>query len=229
MKTTLGRFGRLGLWTADHRRAVVLVWLAVTVGLGGLAPFAEHALSGAGWVAVGSQSDREAKLVDRYFPGQGSYALFAVVRVDEGLRSPAGRETVARVRRVLEASSAVRRVPPIQAARDGRTGVVEALAAQGPTSMVHAAEELEKPLAAAAAPGAIVRLTGPAAMWADFNTNNKRAMMRSEVLSWPLTMVLLLDLGDELRDDVRDRARDRLRAVRGRPLPRGARRRRRFA
>src|SRR6266545_386405 len=192
METTFGRFGRLGLWTADHRRMVALAWLMVTVGLGGLAPFAEHALSGAGWMAVGSQSDREAKLVDRYFPGQSSYTLFAVVRADAGLRSPAGRETVARVRRVLEGSSAVRRVLPIQAATDGRTGVVEALAAQDPTSMVHAAEDLEKPLAAAAAPGATVRLTGPAAMWADFNTNNKQAMMRSEVLSWPLTMVLLV-------------------------------------
>jgi hypothetical protein len=87
--------------------------------------------------------------------------------------------------RVLEGSSAVRRVLPIQAATDGRTGVVEALAAQDPTSMVHAAEDLENPLAAAAAPGATVRLTGPAEMWADFNTNNKQAMMRSEVLPVP--------------------------------------------
>jgi RND superfamily putative drug exporter len=192
MKTRFGRFGRLGLWTADHRRAVVLTWLAVIFGLGGLAPFAEHALSGAGWVAVGSHSDREAKLVDRHFPGQGSYALSVVVRADEGLRSPAGRETVARVRRVLEQSPAVGRVRAIQAAPDGRTGIVEGLAARGPTGMVDAAESLEMPLAAAAAPGATVRLTGPAAMWADFNTNNKRAMMRSEALSWPLTMVLLV-------------------------------------
>jgi RND superfamily putative drug exporter len=58
--------------------------------------------------------------------------------------------------------------------------------------MVDAAESLEKPLAAAAAPGATVRLTGQAAMWADFNTNNKQAMLRSEALSWPLTMVLLV-------------------------------------
>src|SRR5439155_4781290 len=87
MKTRFGRFGRLGLWTADHRRAVALAWVAIIVGLGGLAPFAEHALSGAGWMAVGSQSDREAKLVDRYFPGRGSYALLAVVPADAGLRS----------------------------------------------------------------------------------------------------------------------------------------------
>jgi RND superfamily putative drug exporter len=192
MNTTFGRFGRLGLWTADHRRAVALAWLAVMVGLGCFAPFAERALSGAGWVAVGSQSDREARLVDRYFPGQGTYTLSAVVRADAGLRSAAGRETVARVRRVLEGSSAVRRVLPVQPAPDGRTGVVEAFAARDPVGMVRAAERLEQPLAAAAAPGATARLTGPAAMWADFNTNNKRAMMKSEILSWPLTMLLLM-------------------------------------
>jgi putative drug exporter of the RND superfamily len=188
---TLGRFGRLGLWTADHRRGVVVAWLALVVGLGGLAPFAEHALSGAGWVATGSQSDREAKLVGRYFPGQGSYALVTVVRADAGLRTPAGRTTLARVRRLLQESSAVRRVLPLQPAPDGRTALVQALAAGSPTKMVRAAESLEDKLAAAAAPGATVRLTGPAAMWADFNTNNKQAMMHSEVLSWPLTMVLL--------------------------------------
>ena len=188
----LGRFGRLGLWTADHRRGVVVAWVALFLGLGGLAPFAEQALSGAGWVAVGSQSEREAKLVDRYFPGQGSYALLTVVRVDAGLRTPAGRTTLAHVRRVLQASSAVRRVLPTQPAPDGRTAIVQGLAARGPTGMVHAAESLEGRLAAAAAPGATVRLTGPAAMWADFNTNNKRAMMKSEILSWPLTMALLV-------------------------------------
>jgi RND superfamily putative drug exporter len=188
----LGRFGRLGLWTADHRRAVVVAWLTLVVALGGLAPFAEHALSGAGWVAVGSQSDREAKLVDRYFPGQGSYALLTVVRAHAGLRTPAGQQTLARVRHVLQDSAAVRRVLPAQPAPDGRTAIVEGLAARSPTGMVHAAEGLEDRLAAAASPGTTVRLTGPAAMWADFNTNNKRAMMRSEILSWPLTMVLLV-------------------------------------
>src|SRR4029453_11186297 len=192
MDTTLGRFGRLGLWTADHRRAVALALLTVAVGLGGLAPFAEHALSGAGWVAVGSQSDREAKLVDRYFPGQGSYALLTVVRPHAGLRPPAGQQTLARVRHVLQDSSAVRRVLPAQPAPDGRTAIVQGLAARSPTGMVHAAESLEDKLAAAASPGTTVRLTGPAAMWADFNTNNKRAMMRSEILSRPLTMILLV-------------------------------------
>jgi putative drug exporter of the RND superfamily len=177
---------------ADHRRAVALTWLVVSLGLGAMAPFADHALSGAGWVAVGSQSDREARLVDRYFPGQGSYALVAVVRAEAGLRSPAGRATVKRVRHVLEESSAVRRVLPLRVAPGGRTGIVEGLPARSPTKMVQTAEGLENRLASAAGPRVAVRLTGPAAMWADFNSNNKKAMMRSEVLSWPLTMVLLV-------------------------------------
>jgi len=192
MHTTLGTFGRLGLWTADHRRVVALTWVVASLGLGAMAPFADHALSGAGWVAVGSQSDREGKLVDRYFPGQGSYALVAAVRAEAGLRSRAGRETVARVREVLEESSAVRRVLPLRVAPGGRTGIVEGLPARSPTKMVQAAEGLENRLASAAGPGVAVRLTGPAAMWADFNSNNKKAMMRSEILSWPLTMVLLV-------------------------------------
>jgi len=37
-----------------------------------------------------------------------------------------------------------------------------------------------------------VRLTGPAAMWSDFNAENKEAMLKSELLSWPLTLVLLV-------------------------------------
>jgi SAM-dependent methyltransferase len=35
-------------------------------------------------------------------------------------------------------------------------------------------------------------LTGPAALWSDFNEANKAAMMKSEALSWPLTLALLV-------------------------------------
>src|SRR4051812_9156423 len=53
-----GVFARLGGWTADHRRVVFGAWLALVLALGGLAPFAEHALSGAGWEASNSESLR---------------------------------------------------------------------------------------------------------------------------------------------------------------------------
>ena len=51
-----GRLGRLGAWAADHRRAIAIAWCAVVLALGALAPFADRALSGAGWEAIGSES-----------------------------------------------------------------------------------------------------------------------------------------------------------------------------
>src|SRR4051812_34526025 len=47
-----GRLGRLGAWAADHRRAIAIAWCAMVLALGALAPFADRALSGAGWEAT---------------------------------------------------------------------------------------------------------------------------------------------------------------------------------
>jgi RND superfamily putative drug exporter len=56
MTPTVGPLGRLGAWTASHVRIVVIGWVVIAVGLGVFAPRAEHALSGAGWEASGSES-----------------------------------------------------------------------------------------------------------------------------------------------------------------------------
>ena len=74
--TTLGR---LGAWAADHRRLVVLVWGVAVLALGALAPFADRALSGAGWEAPGSESGEARRAIESHFPGQGTYALSVVV------------------------------------------------------------------------------------------------------------------------------------------------------
>jgi RND superfamily putative drug exporter len=75
----VGPIGRLGRWTAGHVRLVVIVWAVVAVGLGALAPKAEHALSGAGWEASGSESLAARKAIDASFAGQGGYALMVAV------------------------------------------------------------------------------------------------------------------------------------------------------
>ena len=93
-QTPSGRLGRLGRWAATHRRAVVLAWVGVALSLGALAPRAEHALSGGGWQADGSESVEARGLIDRHFDGQGSYALAVVVssQAHDGA-SPAFRTT----------------------------------------------------------------------------------------------------------------------------------------
>ena len=58
--------------------------------------------------------------------------------------------------------------------------------------MVAAAEDLKGPLNALGRDGVQVHLTGAAGMWSDFNAANKSAMLRSEVISWPVTLAIML-------------------------------------
>ena len=192
--TTLGR---LGAWAADHRRVVVIAWGVAVLVLGALAPFADRALSGAGWEAPGSESGQARRAIESHFPGQGTYALSVVVA---GERAEIGdqpmRAAVAGVQGMLRGDRAVSGVlapqQGVTVSRDHRTAIVVGLAGAAPSEMVEAAGRLEDRLARLSTPGLTVRLTGPAAMWSDFNHANKAAMMKSEALSWPLTLTLLV-------------------------------------
>src|SRR3954451_14469648 len=80
--TSASTLGRLGAWAADHRRLLVVVWGVAVLALGALAPFADRALSGAGWEAPGSESGKARRAIESHFPGQGTYALSVVVAGD---------------------------------------------------------------------------------------------------------------------------------------------------
>ncbi|MGI9557909.1 MAG: MMPL family transporter, partial [Solirubrobacterales bacterium] len=169
----------------------------VVVVLGFLAPRVEDALSGAGWEASGSESVAARELVDRNFEGLSSSALLVVVSSDEQASGdPAFDATVGRVEDELARSDAVASVVPPQpglsVSEDGNTVVVQAGAAGDANEMVAAAGDLQAPLAAAGGDGVEVSLTGASGMWSDFNEANKEAMLRSELISWPVTMTILL-------------------------------------
>jgi RND superfamily putative drug exporter len=191
------RLGRLGGWVADHRRAIVVAWGALVLVLGGLAPFADRALSGAGWEASGSESVVARHALEADFHGRGSYALSVVVAGrSAGIDAAPMRLAVSRVAAVLRGDDAVAGVLAPRAGAavspDRRTLVVTGLAGAPPDEMVEAAERVAQRLVRLSTPDVTVRLTGTAAMWADFNAANKTAMLRSEMLSWPLTLGLLL-------------------------------------
>ena len=193
----LGPLGRLGGYTATHFRTVVIAWALVAVGLGILAPRVETALSGAGWETTGSQSVEARKLVDRNFQGLGAYGLLTVVHSpSETAGDPGFRSTLASVERTLRADSAVRSVVPprpgVSISPDAHTAIVQAGARRDSNAMVDAAERLKGPLERAGQGDVQVHLTGAAGMWSDFNTANKEAMLRSEVISWPVTMAIML-------------------------------------
>ncbi len=194
----LGPLGRLGAWTATHTRAVLVVWALVVVALGAFAPKVEHALAGAGWEASGSESVAARDVVQREFGGMSSAALQVVVRSETGpLTSPEGQRVVADVVRLLEAdprtSQVVAPQEGLSVSRDGRTALVQAGAATASTNeMVRAADDLKEPLRELGGDGVTVALTGSSALWSDFNAANLEAMMKSELISWPVTLVILV-------------------------------------
>lgn len=192
-----GSVGLLGRYAATHRRGVFFVWALIAVGLGLLAPRVETALSGAGWEAGDSESVRARDQIQREFGGAGAYALQVAVRSSQsGAGGPRLQRTVAAVERVLAADPAVGAVipprPGASLAADGLTAIVVGTAARGPNEMVAAADRLGSEIAAAAAPGTEANLTGAAAMWADFNAANREAMLKSELISWPVTLAILV-------------------------------------
>ena len=188
-----GRLGRLGRWAATHGRAVMVAWVCIAVSLGVLAPRAEHELSGGGWQADGSESVEARGLIDRHFDGLGSYALAVVVSSPtHDSANPTFRATIDRVAGLLRSDPAVAAVrTPRTSAPNGRVAVVYGGAGADTAEMVRAAGRLRDRLEAAAGPGVEVSLTGSAGLWSEFNEENKDAMLRSEVMSWPVTLAVL--------------------------------------
>ncbi len=194
---TYGPIGRLGRWTATHFKLVAIAWAVLAIGLGVFAPKVEHALSGAGWEATGSESLQVRETVDREFGGLSSSALMVVVHADEKTATDSAfKAVVAEVQRTLEADPRVTEVVPPQPgqsiSRDGHTAVVQAGAGASSNEMVRAADDLKEELAALPTDGVQVSLTGASGMWSDFNEANKTAMMKSELISWPVTLGILL-------------------------------------
>ncbi|MBE7188600.1 MMPL family transporter [Jatrophihabitans endophyticus] len=189
---------RLGAWAGTHLRAVLAVWLLVLAAFGAFAPRVESALSGAGWVDSGSQSVQAREVIQRDFHGLGATALQVVVHSGGGpiSSSPSARSIVTRVEKLLAADPDVSTVVAphagVSLSRDGSTAIVEGGAAGDANAMVRAADDLSAPLSRLATPTVSVDLTGDSALWSDFNNVNHTAMIRSEVLSWPVTMIVLV-------------------------------------
>jgi len=193
----VGPIGRLGRYTATHFRVVLVAWLVVAVGLGFFAPRVETALSGAGWETSGSQSVQARQLINKNFQGLSSYALMTVLySPTRTFSDPAYQAVAAKVERTLRADGAVKSViapaAGVSISRDGHTAIVQAGAARSSNGMVKAAENIKGKLAGLSANAVQVHLTGASGMWSDFNTANRNAMMKSEVISWPVTLGILL-------------------------------------
>ncbi|MEY9966858.1 RND superfamily putative drug exporter [Streptacidiphilus sp. MAP12-16] len=191
-----GVLGRLGGWSARRFKTVLAAWLLLVLALGAFAPQVTTALSGAGWQANGSDSVQVRTLAQQHFAGNASTALQIVVTADRPVNDPAVQQVITQATGLLRAdpriSAVVAPQPGATISKDGRTAILLAGAKANPDDMVRAADALKGPLAALSTGGITVHATGASVLWSDFNAANHNAMMHSEILSWPVTMAILV-------------------------------------
>ncbi|MFJ9012443.1 MMPL family transporter [Streptomyces canus] len=194
---TGGLLGRWGVAMATRARWVFLAWGIVVIALGSLAPSVFSSLAGAGWQANSSESVKVRELAREHFGGQGSTALQVVVHSDRFTTDDlALREVTAEVSRVLRQDDRIASVVPPQPgatiSQDGHTAIVLGGAGADSDEMVRAVDDLKDRLTGLSTDNVQVSPTGASALWSDFNEANHDAMIKAEMLSWPVTLAIMV-------------------------------------
>ena len=192
-----GPLGRLGVWVTEHAKLVTVVWLLTIIGLGAFAPQVEHNLSGAGWQANGSESVEARELAREHFGGNASSAIQVVVRSTDGpVTQGEGKDVIAEVTRILEDEPRIAEVvapmPGATISGDGSTAIILAGAGADTNEMVRVATDLKGELQELSTGDVQVNPTGSSLLWSDFNEANLEAMLKSELMSWPVTLAILV-------------------------------------
>jgi putative drug exporter of the RND superfamily len=192
-------FSRLAAFSARHRRGVITVWLLVAFAAAPLALTLTGALSGAGWEAQGSTSQRVRDELRRDFPQLGAEDPVVVYHQATAIATSSGalQRLVGQLQHAPRARAVVNplRLPGDAGliSRDGHTALV-------PVDLV-VRKDSERPVAAGAlgayvhkltlVPGARAEVTGEWPVWSDFNKINAEALHKAELFSGLPTMILL--------------------------------------
>lgn len=194
---TGGILARLGRSMAEHTRLVLGVWLIALVALGAAAPSVFTSLAGAGWQANGSESVQVRELAEQHFGGNSSAAVQVVVHSDSlPITDPSMQQTLAAATEIFSADTRFGEVvtpqPGMTISPDGHTGIMIAGANASTDEMVSAVDELGKELTALSTDTIEVYPTGASALWSDFNKANHEAMIKAEMMSWPVTLAIMV-------------------------------------
>ncbi|MES9513363.1 MMPL family transporter [Rhodococcus erythropolis] len=194
---TGGILARLGRSMAEHTGLVLGVWLIALVALGAAAPSVFTSLAGAGWQANGSESVQVRELAEQHFGGNSSAAVQVVVHSDSlPITDPSMQQTLAAATEIFSADPRFGEVvtpqPGMTISPDGHTGIMIAGANASTDEMVSAVDELGKELTALSTDTIEVYPTGASALWSDFNKANHEAMIKAEMMSWPVTLAIMV-------------------------------------
>lgn len=188
---------RLGLWTVTHRGWVFGVWAVLIIGLGAAAPTVFSSLAGAGWQANGSESVAVRDLAQKHFGGNSSAAVQVVVHSESvAITSPEVQSVVGDITAIAKSDPRFGEIvgpqPGTTISPDGRTGVVIIGAHANTDEMVRAVDDHQKALTELSGNGIEVYPTGASALWSGFNKANHDAMLKAEMVSWPVTLAILI-------------------------------------
>lgn len=180
-----------------HMKAVLGVWLLVLVGLGAAAPSVFSSLAGAGWQANGSESVAVRDFAQEHFGGDASSAIQVVIHTEDGtIGDRATTEVIEDATALLSADDRIADIMPptpgVTVSEDGRTGILIAGAAADTDDMVRLADDLSDRITALGTDTIDVLPTGQSMLWSDFNHANHDAMMKAEMMSWPVTLLILV-------------------------------------
>ncbi|MGG7101847.1 MMPL family transporter [Rhodococcus sp. 24CO] len=192
-----GVLARLGRTMATHARWVVGIWLIALVALGAAAPSVFTSLAGAGWQANGSESVQVRELADQHFGGNSSAAVQVVVHSDsQQITESPMQDTLARATALFAEDSRFGEViapqPGMTISPDGHTGILIAGANASTDDMVSALDQLGGQLSDLSTDEIEVYPTGASALWSDFNKANHEAMIKAEMMSWPVTLAIMV-------------------------------------
>ena len=192
-------FSRLAASMARHRRAVILVWLVVTLAAAPLAITLTKALSGAGWDAKGSTAEKVRLELRKDFPALGAENPVVVYRQATPISAdPAGLQAL---------ETALAKGPRVVSVADPLAMPPEAgmISRDGLTALVPVAQRIgvdaDRPVAAGElgtyvrgltlSGGAKADVTGEWPVWSDFNKMNEEALHKAELLSGLPTLIML--------------------------------------
>ena len=192
-------FSRLAASMARHRRAVILVWLLVTLAAAPLAITLTKSLSGAGWDAKGSTAEQVRMELRKDFPALGAENPIVVYRQANPItQDPSGlRALVAQLAkgpRVLSVINPLDMPPEAgMISRDGLTALVpvEQKIGTDKDRPVGAGELGSYVSGLTVASGTTTKVTGEWPVWSDFNKMNEEALHKAELLSGLPTLIML--------------------------------------
>ena len=192
-----GILARLGRTMATNMRWVIGAWLIALIALGAAAPSVFTSLAGAGWQANGSESVQVRELAEQHFGGNSSAAVQVVVHSDtHHISTPAMQQTLADATDLFTKDNRFGAVvapqPGMTISPDGHTGILIAGANASTDDMVSAVDQLGRELTALSTDSIEVYPTGASALWSDFNKANHEAMIKAEMMSWPVTLAIMV-------------------------------------